>query len=440
MLYFKYSFRLGVISVVDELDFEQQQQYELFVRATDSVSGVYAEVPVSIALQDVNDCPPEFTQESYNVSISEAAPFGTSVLTVVARDNDTGLNQKIIYSLRKDNNTSTDFFHIDESDGTIYLKQSLDHEQATSHHFVVVATDQGVPSLSSTTHVWLSGKITPDLIFELLFYSFSVLDMNDNPPKFEQPSYFCGLSVNAKRDQFVTIVTASDPDLIDQTRLRYTIVAGNEQQTFSMNADSGIVSLTNLANFGDQRSVILNVSVSDGVYTNFARLKVELLPANLHSPSFPDVMLNVQVLENQTPGTIVATVKATDKDFGEFGTVTYSIHSDLMSETFAVDKVTGKITTRKRLDREKQKLFEIPVMGTDGGGRSGFLTVRVKVLDENDNAPKFYLREYKASISANQNIAAPFVKVNKYDIKSGFILLVIYRFVLWTRTKAKLLN
>lgn len=223
--------------------------------------------------------------------------------------------------------------------------------------------------------------------------------------------------MNAKRDQFVTIVTASDPDLIDQTRLRYMIVAGNEQQTFSMDADSGIVTLTNLANFGDQRSVILNVSVSDGVYTNFARLKVELLPANLHSPSFPDVMLNVQVFENQAPGTIVASVKAADKDFGEFGTVTYSIHSDLMSETFAVDKITGKITTRKRLDREKQKLYEIPVMGTDGGGRSGFLTVRVKVLDENDNAPKFYLREYKASISANQNIAAPFVKVNKTDVQ-----------------------
>lgn len=38
---------LGVISVVDELDFEQTSQYELLIRATDSVSGVYAEVPVS---------------------------------------------------------------------------------------------------------------------------------------------------------------------------------------------------------------------------------------------------------------------------------------------------------------------------------------------------------------------------------------------------------
>lgn len=235
--------------------------------------------------------------------------------------------------------------------------------------------------------------------------------MNDNPPKFEQPSYFCGLSVNAKRDQFVTIVTASDPDLIDQGRLRYTIVAGNEQQTFSIDPDTGIITLTNLANFGDQRSLILNVSVSDGVYTNFARLKVELLPANLNSPTFPDVMMNVPVLENQPIGTLVATVKATDKDFGEYGTILYSIHSDLLSETFSIDKNSGKITTRKRLDREKQKIYEIPVMATDGGGKAGFLTVRVKVLDENDNSPKFYLREYKSSISGNQNIATPFVKV-----------------------------
>lgn len=248
--------------------------------------------------------------------------------------------------------------------------------------------------------------------FTLTFLSlFPVLDMNDNSPKFEQPSYICGLSVHAKRDQFVSILTASDADIIDEGKLRYTIISGNEQQTFYMDPDTGIVTLTNLANFGDQRSVILNVSVSDGVYTNFARLKVELLPANLHSPEFPDVVMNVQVFENQPIGTLVATVKAKDKDFGDYGTITYTIHSDLLSETFNIDKASGKITTKQKLDRETQKLYEIPVMATDGGGRSGFLTVRVRVLDENDNAPKFYLREYKASIHSNRNIQTPFMKV-----------------------------
>lgn len=235
--------------------------------------------------------------------------------------------------------------------------------------------------------------------------------MNDNPPKFEQTSYSCSLSVHANRGQFVTIVTGRDPDIVDQGRLKYSIVAGNEQQTFAIDSNSGIITLLNLANFGDERSMILNVSVSDGVYTNFARLKVELLPANLHSPIFPDVFMSANVMENKPSGQFVTTAKATDLDFGEYGTIYYSIHSDLLSDTFTIDRKSGKIFTTARLDREKQKTYEIPVMATDGGGRSGFLTVKIKVDDENDNAPKFLLKEYKASIHSNHSVSSPFLKV-----------------------------
>lgn len=75
---------------MDELDYEQKQNYELIIRATDGVSGVFAEVPVSVLVQDVNDCPPEIEQDSYNISVSEGAPFGTPIHKIVARDNDTG--------------------------------------------------------------------------------------------------------------------------------------------------------------------------------------------------------------------------------------------------------------------------------------------------------------------------------------------------------------
>lgn len=80
----------GVIYVVDELDFELKKQYELTIRATDSVSGVFAEVIASIRVEDVNDCPPEFSQDAYNISVGEAANFGTSILRVYSKDNDTG--------------------------------------------------------------------------------------------------------------------------------------------------------------------------------------------------------------------------------------------------------------------------------------------------------------------------------------------------------------
>lgn len=63
--------------------------------------------------------------------------------------------------------------------------------------------------------------------------------MNDNPPKFDSTSYKAGLSIHASRGQFVTILSASDPDIVDEDNLKYTIVAGNEHQTFSMNPNTG---------------------------------------------------------------------------------------------------------------------------------------------------------------------------------------------------------
>lgn len=396
----------GVIYVVDELDYEQKKQYDLTIRATDSVSGVYAEVLVSILVLDVNDCPPEFSQDSYNISVSEAALFGTELLRLSARDNDTGINKQIRYTIEnktveEHGENSFDLFHVDPEEGIVYLKRSLDHETADSHHFTVVATDRGVPSLSSTAHVWLS-----------------VIDMNDNPPKFEQPSYSCFLSEEAERGQFVTVLSASDPDLYDD-KLTYTIVGGNDQQTYSIDQSTGIVTLINMQNFADEKMSMLNVSVSDGVYTSFARVKIEILPANRHRPRFPNPVVEVSVPENQLPGRLVTSVLATDKDFGDYGTIRYSIVSDYLQEFFSIDQETGDITAKKSLDREEHKLFEITVMASDGGGKSGFVIVRVRVADENDNTPVFLLKEYKASIYGNLSINSPFLKVKAVDADDG---------------------
>ncbi|XP_054014590.1 fat-like cadherin-related tumor suppressor homolog isoform X2 [Hylaeus anthracinus] len=405
---FALDFNTGVIYVVDELDYEQKKQYELTVRATDSVSGVYAEVLVSILVLDVNDCPPEFTQDSYNISVSEAAPFGTSVLRVSSRDNDTGINQQVRYAIQNDTENSTDLFHIDPEEGVIFLKRSLDHEAHESHHFTVIAIDRGVPSLSSTAHVWVT-----------------VIDMNDNPPKFEQPSYTCFLSEHAERGQFVTVVSASDPDYVDE-KLTYTIVGGNEQQTYNIDQSTGIISLINMQNFGEKKLSMLNVSVTDNVYTSFTRVKIEILPANRHNPKFPNPLVEVTVLENQLPGRLVTSVIATDDDFGDYGTVMYTIASDMMREIFDINRITGEIVTRKKLDREEQKLYELPVMATDGGGRSGFVMVRVKVGDENDNSPVFLLREYKASIHGNLTLNTPFLKVKAQDADDDDAARIVY--------------
>lgn len=77
--------------MIDELDFEQKQTYELTVRAVDSVSGVSSDVLVNVQVEDINDCPPEFASDSYTVAVSEAATFGSPLLKIYAHDNDTGM-------------------------------------------------------------------------------------------------------------------------------------------------------------------------------------------------------------------------------------------------------------------------------------------------------------------------------------------------------------
>ncbi len=68
------------------------------------------------------------------------------------------INSMVRYSIQKDSYNATDYFHIDAEDGSIFLRRPLDHETHPYHHFIVTATDMGVPPLSSTAHVWLSGK------------------------------------------------------------------------------------------------------------------------------------------------------------------------------------------------------------------------------------------------------------------------------------------
>lgn len=58
-------------------------------------------------------------------------------------------------------------------------------------------------------------------------------------------------------------------------------------------------------------------------------------------------------------------------------------------------------------------------MATDGGGRSGFATLKVHVGDENDNAPLFLYREYKAVIYSNATTELPFLRLQAMDADEG---------------------
>ncbi|KAJ7995813.1 hypothetical protein DPEC_G00248480 [Dallia pectoralis] len=132
-------------------------------------------------------------------------------------------------------------------------------------------------------------------------------------------------------------------------------------------------------------------------------LSVQVIDVNDEVPRFQENQYQAQITENQPAGTTVMVVSALDLDQGTNGQVTYGGVSE---EGFSIHPVTGVITTTKALDREAQELHTLTVYARDGGMPQNFAqaSVRVLVLDENDNAPMFS-RLYH-SLEVPENIQA----------------------------------
>ncbi|CAD7673136.1 unnamed protein product [Nyctereutes procyonoides] len=400
---FNIDFDTGVLKVVSPLDYEIASVYKLTVRASDALTGARAEVTVDLLVNDVNDNPPIFDQPTYNTTLSEASLIGTPVLQVVSTDADSENNKLVHYQIVQDTYNSTDYFHIDSASGLILTARMLDHESVQHCILKIRATDNGFPSLSSEVlvHIYIS-------------------DINDNPPIFNQLIYESYVSELAPRGHFVTCVQASDADSSDFDRLEYSILSGNDRTSFLMDSKSGIITLSNHRKQRMEPLYSLNVSVSDGLFTSTAQVHIRVLGANLYSPAFSQSTYVAEVRENAAAGTKVIHVRATDGDPGAYGQISYAIINDFAKDRFLIDS-NGQVITTERLDRENPLEGDISIFlrALDGGGRTTFCTVRVIVVDENDNAPQFMTVEYRASVRADVGRGHLVTQVQAMDPDDG---------------------
>uniref|UniRef100_A0ACB8FG98 Bahd acyltransferase n=1 Tax=Sphaerodactylus townsendi TaxID=933632 RepID=A0ACB8FG98_9SAUR len=407
---FNIDFDTGVLSVISPLDYEVNPVFKLTVRASDALTGARAEVTVDLIINDVNDNAPIFDLFAYNATLTEGSLIGTPVLHVVATDADSENNKIIQYQIVQDTFNSTDYFHIDGTSGLILTARLLDHEVMQQCSLKVRATDNGFPPLSSEVLV-----------------SIFVTDMNDNPPAFNQLIYESYVSELAPRGHFVTCVQASDADSSDFDRLEYSILSGNDRTSFVMDSKSGVITLSNHRKQRMESMYSLNVSVSDGLFTSTAQVHIYILGANLYSPVFTQSIYVAEVRENAPPGTKVIHVKATDGDSGVYGQISYSIMNDFAKDRFLIDN-NGQIITTEKLDREIPSEGDITVSlrALDGGGRGTFCTVRVIVVDDNDNAPLFMTVEYRASVKADIGRGHLVTQVQAVDLDDGANARITY--------------
>lgn len=140
-----------------------------------------------------------------------------------------------------------------------------------------------------------------------------------------------------------------------------------------------------------------------------ATLTITVTDANDNAPSFDLDSYAATVSEVATPGTLVTTIVAKDRDSGRFGEngIVYSLVGN-GAEKFTVNNRTGTITIAPCaqpgegdcLDYETKSeyLLSFRAADDDGMGQTSIVPLRITLTDNNDNAPMFSQSIYKVFV------------------------------------------
>ncbi|XP_026577443.1 protocadherin-16 [Pseudonaja textilis] len=394
----------GELSLQAPLDRESQSAFLLAVMATDQAHNVSqrhsAAVTVHIFIVDENDNAPEFLSPP-RVRVPEDQPTGFLVLQVVARDRDMGENGRVSYLLRAGNPDGQ--FHLNPSTGALSIVRALDREEVSQHNLTVVATDHGSPRHSTT---------------QLLLVQ--VLDVNDETPTFEKSVYEGQVAENLPAGVPVLQLHATDQDLGSNGQVTYGGITGDD---FTIDPHTGLISTLGPLDHEERAEHLLTVYAQDGgLPPRQAKATVHVLVVdeNDHAPIFQNDTYSLAVPENQSHQQLL-TLRATDHDAGDNGRISYSLEAGDPEEDFALDPLTGQLSTVQGLDRERKATYVLTTQACDNGSpaRCASTAIEVQVLDLNDNTPRFMQEAYSAEVPEDLPVGTPVLQLKARDPDEG---------------------
>ncbi|KAF1426662.1 Desmoglein-2, partial [Spheniscus humboldti] len=166
-------------------------------------------------------------------------------------------------------------------------------------------------------------------------------------------------------------------------------------------------------------------------------LPIKIVDINDNFPVFSHEVFVGSVEELSETGTIVMRINATDADEPNNlnSKIAFRIVSQSPSAAFSMDKDTGEVRVAKiNLDRETQSSYSLVVEAKDRGGELGgnaaTCSLKIKILDVNDNLPVVESRAFEGSIEENRaNVEILRIKVFDKDEEFSDNWLANFSFV-----------
>ncbi|XP_071484961.1 cadherin-23-like [Diadema antillarum] len=424
--HFEISPTSGLITTTSVLDKETTPTYTLVVTATDQspMNPRTGTTTVIVTVNDINDIAPQFDRDFYG-PYDVLEEISNSYIDIFqASDADEGAAGSIVYSLT---GLYSDLFNIQPSTGVLTIRpdRTLDYESVTAFNITVVATDQGNPSLSSSTTVGIN-----------------VININDHTPVFVGTPYTITISKNASVGQFVYSVLATDNDAGIYGVVGYDITEGDLNNIFRINnvvgsffayqSQTGEIFLDGQLETGTYRLVIEARDTPGDIPNSRSQtttLTILVTDIGDLAPSFPgDGIFIGNVFENAMLGDLVPmipTIRAVDSD--ATGQLIYTITGS-ESSSFYIDPIMAIIQVNTaQLDRETKDRYDFTVIATDSMGLTAQGTVIINVLDFNDFLPTFNESTYNFTIPENSPAGFFVGLVNAFDLDGDEVNFFIQR-------------
>lgn len=350
------------------LDYEGTKEYNFKIVASDSGKPSLNQTAlVRVRLEDENDNPPIFTQPVIELAVMENNKRDLFLTTLSATDEDSGKNAEIVYQL----GPNASFFDLDRKTGVLTASRVFDREDQDRFLFTVTARDNGTPPLQAQAAVIVT-----------------VLDENDNNPKFTHNHFQFFVSENLPKYSTVGVITVTDSDAGENAAISLSIL--NDNENFILDPFSGVIKSNVSFDREQQSSYTFDVRAIDSgrpPCSSAAKVTINVIDVNDNTPIviYPPSNTSFKLVPlSSIPGSVVAEVFAVDSDTGMNAELKYTIVSGNNKGLFRIDPVTGNITLEEKPAPTDIGLHRLVVNISDLGYPKSLHTLVLVFLYVND--------------------------------------------------------
>ncbi|XP_029442087.1 protocadherin gamma-C5-like isoform X1 [Rhinatrema bivittatum] len=360
---FNLDLKTGEIRTKGIMDFEESSAYEIVVRARDKGSPATEGLcNVKVEITDLNDNSPEIVLTSLSSPIQENVSLGTVIALISVKDNDSGENGQVHLHIP----TGIPFKLISsfKDHYSLVTNGLLDREKSSQYNITIIGNDSGFPSRSTQETIFLQ-----------------ISDVNDNVPKFPNPTYTIHVQENNLPGSSICSVSASDPDGGDNSKISYSLLSYSVQDLplssfFYINSENGTIYTFQSLDYEQNKVFQIIVQARDaGSPSLSSTVTVHLFvfdqndntPRIVYPPVEKGSVVQQAIPLSAEPGYFVTKLVAVDADSGHNAWLSYHLQQSKEPCPFRVEPHSGEIRITQALKELEVLTYRLIVLVKDHG-------------------------------------------------------------------------